>query len=497
MKNKYLVGAFALATPLLMSCATGTEKENSKEKPNILFLFADDLSYNSLHYLGNEVVQTPNIDRLASMGTSFNRCFHQGSWSGAVSVASRAMIATGSYIYHAKANINTAQLWGETFSAAGYDTYLTGKWHNQDNTALKSFDEAKSIGKGMFETKGGSGGPGYFRPTSENNSWTPSDKTLLGHWSPNVKDIIYIDREKSIGEEYVVEMHTSELYANNAIEYLTNHESDSDNPFMMYVAFNAPHDPRQSPQKYIDMYPLEDIQLPANYMDLHPFDQGERYKLRDEKLAPFPRTPEAVKTHIQEYYAIISHMDYQIGRILDALEESGELDNTYIFFSGDHGLAVGGHGLMGKQNQYDHSVRMPFIIAGPDIEKGAVNSAMMYLQGIFATTAELAGIETPESVEFKSIVPLLTGEKDEIYDAIFGSYKDFQRMVRTENYKLILYPQVKEVQLFDMNNDPYELANLADNPENKELKLELFERLLELQDEVGDDFDLSSMKELL
>ena len=497
MKIKHAIGAFALATPFLMSCASTTEKEDPKEKPNILFLFADDLSYNAVNYLGNDIVQTPNINRLAESGTSFTNCFHQGSWSGAVCVASRAMIATGRYIYHARDEINDAPLWGQSFSAAGYDTYITGKWHNKDRTVIKSFDYGVAIGHGMYETKGGKGGMGYFRPSPENNEWSPSDIDLLGHWSPSNKDIVWVDGEKTVTEEYVTQKHTSELYADNAIEFLTNHVPDSDKPFMMYVSFNAPHDPRQSPKEYVDMYPLENIPLPVNYMDLHPFDQGERYSLRDEQLSPFPRTEFAIKTAIQEYYAIITHMDYEIGRIMAALEESGELENTIIVFSGDHGLGMGSHGLLGKQNQYEPSIRMPFVIAGPGIEKGATNDAMMYLQGLYATTGDLADVPVPENLEFKSIAPLLSGEKDEIYDAIFGSYKDFQRMVRTENYKLILYPQVNEVQLFDMKNDPDELNNIAANPENKELKLELYNRLLELQLEVGDDFDLSAMKELL
>ena len=147
---------------------------------------------------------------------------------------------------------------------------------------------------------------------------------------------------------------------------------------MMYVAFNAPHDPRQAPKEFVDRYPLESIELPPNYLPEHPFDQGERYTLRDEILAPFPRTEEAIKIHMQEYYAIISHMDYEIGRILEKLETLGIADNTYIIFTADHGLAVGQHGLLGKQNQYDHSIRVPLVINGPDIQAGTSTDALVY-----------------------------------------------------------------------------------------------------------------------
>jgi len=157
----------------------------------------------------------------------------------------------------------------------------------------------------------------YDRPRP-GNSWSPYDRSLKGHWRP--KDGATV--------------HSSKLLADAAVDYIENNVKKSDNPFFMYVSFNAPHDPRQSPKEYIDMYPPEKIKIPPNYLPQHPFDQGD-YKIRDEVLAPFPRTKEVVQTHISEYYAIITHADHQIGRILDALEKSGEADNNdYYFFIG-------------------------------------------------------------------------------------------------------------------------------------------------------------------
>ena len=159
--------------------------------------------------------------------------------------------------------------------------------------------------------------------------------------------------------------------ANETMGFLEN-ASASENPFFMYIAFNAPHDPRQSPKEYVDMYPVDEIALPANFLPEYPYKDkmGCSKTLRDEMLAPFPRTEYAVKVNRQEYYAIITHMDAQIGRILKKLEETGQSDNTYIFFSADHGLSVGQHGLLGKQNMYEHSLRPPMIIVGPDIPEG-------------------------------------------------------------------------------------------------------------------------------
>lgn len=263
----------------------------------------------------------------------------------------------------------------------------------------------------------------------------------------------------------------------------------------MYVAFNAPHDPRQSPKEYVDMYPLENISLPENFLPEYPHKDeiGCTAGLRDEKLAPFPRTEYSVKVHRQEYYAIISHMDAQIGRILDHLEETGQADNTYIFFSADHGLAVGQHGLIGKQNMYDHSLRPPMIIVGPDIPKGKKKEMAVYLQDIMPTTIEYAGGVVPGYVEFNSLKSFIDGRKSEsYYPEVYGAYMDLQRMIRVDDYKLIVYPYAGVRRLFNLADDPDEKEDLAALPENSDRIHSMFNRLTQLQFEMGDTLDLST-----
>jgi len=445
------------------------------KQPNFLFLFTDDQRFSAVNALFNPEVKTPNMDRLVKRGVAFTHAFNQGSWSGAVCVCSRAMLNTGQYIYHAQANIETAPLWGQTFREAGYDTFMTGKWHNGQATLYKSFSTIGDVGEGMYPSTP-ENGQAYNRPAKGNN-WQPHDQSLKGHW---------MDRNGKI-------IHSSELWADNAISYLEQRADEGSKvPFFMYVAFNAPHDPRQSPKRFIDMYPIEKISVPKNFMTEHPFDQGERYDLRDEKLAPFPRTPEAIKVHLQEYYAIVSHCDEQIGRILDFLESSGQADNTYIILSSDHGLAVGSHGLMGKQNQYDPSIRMPLVICGPYIKGGRRVDDMVYLHSMFATTCDFAGIPLPPSVEFKSLTPAMNGCPCGGEKAIFGSYKDYQRMIRTDKYKLIMYPQVKKTQLFDLVKDPDELENLAYKPQHRDTVYKLFADFKHLQTKVGDTLEINS-----
>lgn len=497
---------FIVTLLLFIGCAKNQKKikpleENSK-RPNFLFILTDDQTYKTIHALNNNEIKTPNMDKLSEQGITFTHCFNQGSWSGAVCVASRTMLITGQTVFRAPQNEvyldkwarsekiksnKEVLLWQEVFSANGYETFITGKWHNSKYAVLKNFDKGEAIGTGMYSSfdKNHSDKLAYNR-SSSSSEWKPWDISFTGHWTPKVNDIIYDENDqKQLGSDYTANKHTSELYADKAINYLMTTVKNIEKPFFMYVAFNAPHDPRQSPKEFVDKYPPASIKIPENYLKEHPFDQGD-HKIRDEKLAPLPRTKEAVQLHRSEYYAIITHFDRELGRILKALKASGKADNTYVILSSDHGLAVGQHGLMGKQNQYDHSIRMPLIIKGPNLGRGKKVNNKVYLQSMFATTCELAFIEIPETVEFKSIKDLLSEEKSEGEKYIFGTYKNFQRMIRSDDYKLIIYPQIKMAQLFDLKNDPNEMNNLATDKIHQKIKIDLFKKLVQKQKELGD-----------
>ncbi|MBG29197.1 MAG: sulfatase [Opitutae bacterium] len=493
MKKSFAI-LFALA-PLLASA----------KKPNILFIIADDQAPLSIGAVNNPEIKTPNLDRLAKQSVLFNNCFNQGSWSGAVCVASRTMLITGQSVFRAPKNkpyldkwansrgaiavegSTEVKLWPEVFRDAGYDTFLTGKWHNNYHAALKGFSHAKAIAKGMYETfdPSGSKKPGYNRPTPTNNHWTPWDPKFTGHWTPFVRDIASKNGVHEVSEEYTVKKHTSELFADHAIKFLSE-ANKTDKPFFMYVAFNAPHDPRQAPKEFVEMYPPSKIKIPENYLPEHPFDNGA-IKIRDEALAPFPRSKEVVQVHRSEYYAIITHMDREIGRILKALKKSGQAENTYVVFTADHGLAVGQHGLMGKQNPYDHSIKMPFMISGPGIRKGATVDEKIYMQSVYPTTCELAGLKVPETVDYSSIVPLVYGKKGARgEDLIFNCYIETQRLVRTDLFKLVHYPKIGRNQLFDLKNDPRETKDLIDDPKHAAVRKDLLSALQKKRKELGD-----------
>jgi arylsulfatase A-like enzyme len=434
---------------LLRTAALGATSTtlSAARRPNILILFSDDQRYDTLSGLGHPEVKTPNLDRLMKRGTAFDHAFIMGGTIGAICVPSRAMLLTGQSLFHVHDSIiapdkapsarqRPFEMFPETFHRAGYTTFGTGKWHNGPKLYARAFER---------------GGPIMFGGMSDHDKVPVMDYDPAGEY-PKAK--------VRTGEKF-----SSELFSDAAVRFLREYKEDK--PFLMYVAYTAPHDPRTPPQDYVAMYPAEHTKLPPNFLPQHPFDNGEM-KVRDEMLAPWPRTPETIRRHIAEYYGMITHMDAQIGRVLAALQESGKADNTIVVFAGDNGLAVGQHGLLGKQNLYDHSIRVPLILAGPGVPRGKRTSAMCYLLDLFPTLCDLTGVEAPATVEGRSLAPVLRGRSETARDSIFAAYRDVQRTVRTERWKLILY-QVsgrRTVQLFDIRNDPWEMKNLAQDPQH-------------------------------
>lgn len=489
----------------LLGCQT--QKETiSPTQPNIVLIFADDMTYSAVNALGNKEIHTPNLDHLVQEGTTFTHAYNMGGWNGAVCLASRAMMISGRYLWRAeqftknwrnKESEAYQKSWGKLMENAGYNTYMTGKWH-VDAPADTIFQIAKHIRPGMpddawqhhemvknFKEVVGQKidgrvvkpedvmPVGYNRPLGEKDtSWSASDPKFGGFWEGG--------------------KHWSEVLKDDALDFIETAKT-KDNPFFMYLAFNAPHDPRQAPQSFLDLYDLDNISLPKSFQPEYPNKEaiGCGQDLRDEALAPFPRTEYAAKVHIKEYYAIISHLDAQIGAIMDALEATGKMENTYIFFTADHGLAAGKHGFLGKQNLYDHSIRTPFMVKGPTIPKNKKMETDIYLQDVMATSLDLAGMEKPDYVEFNSLLPLVNGEKTtRNHLAIYGAYRDLQRMIRKDGYKLIVYPTIQQLLLYDVKNDPEEINNLAETPEQQNRIKGLFSDLIQLQKEMGDELDL-------
>ncbi len=408
----------------------------SDSRPNILFFFTDDQRFNTIRALGNDEIITPNIDALVRRGTAFTNAYIMGGTNPAVCMPSRAMLMSGRTLFHLDREGQDVpadhRMFPEVLRESGYTTFGTGKWHNGPGSYARCFSTGDRI---------------FFGGMSEHFEVPLNDFDPSGRYP---EEAIRVEDKR----------HSSDLFSDSIVDFLRSHDDNS--PFCAYLAFTAPHDPRDTHQKYHDMYDPDTVTLPDNFMAEHPFDNGEM-RIRDELLAPWPRTPEVVRQHLAAYYAMITHLDDQVGRVMNALDESGHLDDTIVVFAGDNGLAVGEHGLMGKQNLYDHSVHVPLILGGPGVPQGTTSDAFAYLIDIYPTLFDLIGEPLPETVEGESLVPAMNDPDVPHRSTLFFAYRDIQRSVRDERYKLIEYAVNGErtTQLFDLQDDPFETNDLS------------------------------------
>lgn len=451
-----------------------------KKKPNVLFIVTDDQRWDTIRALGNEEIITPNLDKLVSRGTSFVRAHIAGGTCGAVCMPSRAMILSGRNPFHLEGlgeNIPPEhKTLAETFKKNGYETIGLGKWHNGCPAYSRSFTQgAKIFFGGMWDH--------WNVPTCRYDPTGKYDNVI------NFVVDFYKDNQPQPQhcDEFDPGKHSSTLLTDSAIELLKEN-AGKEKPFFMYLAYLAPHDPRTMPDEFREMYDSENIKLPPNFRETI----DTNYPLmvhRDEHLASYPREENEIKRHIAEYFAMITHLDYEIGRLLKALHESGEEDNTIIVFTGDNGLAVGQHGWLGKEDIYEHGVRIPLIMAGPGIAENVRNDAYVYLYDIFPTLCEKAGIDIPDSADGKSFARLLDGKAGENFrDELYLIFDEYVRGIKDENYKLIEYrngdtKEDKWTFLYDIKTDPWETVNLAHEEQYKEKVKQMREKILRHRDE--------------
>jgi len=467
-----LVHSFNLCVfAFLCAFALNAVAVQSAERPNLLLIVADDQRPDTISALGNKHIQTPYLDEIVRRGTVFTRatCAHP------LCHPSRAELITGCTGFRngtwSELKLNAGvPLWPQTMKAAGYRTCYVGKLHTAGRPSSVGYDECD----GLY----GSGPPGdapYVdfrgRPATGYRGWQFQDEA--GRRFP----------ELGIG----LTPNISSEFAAAAIRLI---EKQDDRPFFIHVNFTAPHDPRLWPPGYEKTYDPAKLPLPANFRPEHPFDHGN-IRGRDELLLPFPRTADDVRQELACYYAVSSHMDEQIGRIFKALDESGQRENTIVIFTSDHGLAIGSHGLVGKQNMYEHTINVPLIMAGPGIPAGERRAAQCYLRDLFPTICDLTGIAVPD-VDGRSLEPVLRDKMDAIYPFIIGYFQDSQRMVREGDWKLIWYPKIDRWQLFNVATDPQELSDVIDEAAHREKMADLRGKLLRCLKDKGDPISTSN-----
>jgi arylsulfatase A-like enzyme len=415
MKLHTLICRWGVVFALPLGILQGAEAP--VRRPNILHIHADDHRADGLRALGTPWIHTPNLDSLVERGTTFTRCYTMGSMSGAVCQPSRTMMLTGKSwlrIPGPKVPLQALDASGflpRVMASAGYQTFHVGKGGNEFTPGLESYEKNLRMDDHTPEKRRGS----------------------------------------------------SERHADAVMQFLD--ERDQQKPFYVYLAPPVPHDPRVAAPEFHGRYRPEEVPLPAAFLPVHPFDNGEM-TVRDEQLAPWPRTPEDTRRQLADYYACVTGLDHHVGRILERLRKEGQWENTVVVFSGDNGLSLGEHGLFGKQNLYEFGgMHVPLVLAGPGIPRGK-SEALVYLMDLLPTFADLGGAETPKGVEGRSLVPVMTGKEAKVREVLYTGYKQCQRAVRDDRWKVIRYPLVDVTQLFDLQNDPRERTNLADKPEH-------------------------------
>ena len=445
-----------------------SEQPSAGKTPNILLLVTDDQRPDTIRALGNSIIQTPNLDSIVRDGMTFTRAIAPYP----LCVPSRAEIITGCDSFRNHVGVSGTRMnpglvrWGDCMRDAGYHAWYVGKWMNDGRPINRGYEQSD----GLFVGGGGQWWKPqvdhHGRPVTGYRGWIFQDDQ--GNKFP----------EKGVG----LTPHIDREFADAAIRFI---HRKPNKPFFLHVNFTAPHDPLLMPPGYEDKYDPAEIPIPPNLLPKHPFDHGN-FEGRDEQLLPWPRTPQDVCEDLAVYYAVIAHMDEQVGRILAALEMTGQASDTIVIFTSDHGLAMGSHGLRGKQNMYEHTVGVPLLFRGPGIPQGKRTSAQCYLRDLYPTVCEMVGIDIPETVQGRSLAPVLRGDKQSVHECVFGYFRDTQRMIRTDRWKLVHYPQVGKYQLFDLAHDADELTNLADDAAHSEWLVQLRNKLGAWQKEVGD-----------
>lgn len=471
--------AASLGLSLTPEPVTG-EKE-SPERHNILFISIDDLRTELNSYSRDHII-SPNIDRLASQGIRFERAYVQM----AICHASRASMLTGyqPVANHIYSTFSVEQLMpgaltiNKFFENQGYDVFGIGKLYHYPEDYIEQFDDG--LRNQLSDWVGNiPQGSGYITPSQGRGYITPEaisqmDESGRGPaWEyADVEDNAYFDG-----------------YLTDRIVERLGQVRDSDRPFFIGVGFMKPHLPFNAPQKYWDLYDHDEITTADNpYYPIngsiygkHAFGELRNYSnIPDDQSEPIDLDTQKMLIH--GYYACVSYIDAQIGKIHKALEENGLLDNTIIVLWSDHGFKLGEHGMWAKHTNFEHDTRIPMIFSGPGIEKNAVTYSFAQSVDIFPTLADLTGFDVPDQLHGTSLVPVLQNPEAKVQDqaySIWPSYRGNRRVqeeailgysVRTESFRYTKWVQVSsgevlDQELFDHAKDPEENRNVIDDPQ--------------------------------
>ncbi len=437
----------------------------AQSRPNVLFIAVDDMN-NDLGTYGHPVVKTPHLDRLAARGTRFDRAYCQFPLCS----PSRTSIMTGlrpdvAQVYdlttHFRDRVPDVVTLPQLFRQHGYVAARVGKIYHYGNPGQIGTD-------------------GLDDPASWDERVNPSgrdkvEESLIINHTPQRGLGSSLSLLKAEGTD---EEQTDGMVATEIIRLMEQHQ---DRPFFLAAGFYRPHCPYVAPKKYFDLYPLEAITLPA----VTEADRAGRPQAALASTRPWPWygvTETQARESLQAYWAAISFVDAQIGRLLDALERLGLADNTIVVFWSDHGYHVGDHGLWKKQSLYDRSARSPLIIAAPGQRTpGGASPRTVELLDLYATLADLCSLPKPAHVDGQSLRPLLDQPDapwdrpafTQVWRGRFSGHS-----LRTERYRYTEWDNGQAgAELYDYEADPAEARNVVEDPRYAQTVASLRERL--------------------
>jgi len=515
-KIRFFYVLIIISVPILFHFCSGI-KEPGNQKPNIIYIMADDHAYQAVSNYGHGLNETPNIDRIAHEGVMFNQSFVTNS----ICAPCRAVLLTGKYS-HINGHLDNGstfdgsqQTFPKLLQQAGYQTAMVGKWH------LKS----DPTGFDYWNVLPGQGA--YYNPDFTEN-----------------------------GEKKKYEGYTTNIITDLALNWLQN-QRDETKPFCLLLHHKAPHRNWMPDTTKLTMYDDKTFDLPSNFHDdyanmgraakeqdmmigetmMWGHDMKFRYDLNGDSTERFywrqldRMTPEQraawdaayepknqalidapldgkeltewkFQRYIKDYLRTISSVDDNVGRVLDYLDEAGLTENTIIVYTSDQGFYLGEHGWFDKRFIYEQSLRMPLVVRYPaGIEKGQVLEEMVMNLDFAPTFLDYAGVPVQDDIQGRSFRKILEGETpDDWRDAVYYHYYEYPAVhsvkrhfgIRTDRYKLIhFYHDIDEWELYDLQTDPDEMNNIIGDSANEELVRELKEMLLQLQEQYGDSEELA------
>ncbi len=460
-RRDFLKGAIAgTAAGLVGLPATASTGKAGASKPNILFIMSDQHKALAMGCYGNEDVKTPVFDSMAANGIRFHNAFVQSP----LCIPSRACLLTGKYpqshgLQHKNRLLSSDEVFlADVLRDAGYWVGSVGKMHHIPPTDKRGFADLYDIP--MWER----GKAGMAKIHTKNVAGTPNQ---------------FIHGISGLAPEN----HPTAQLTNKAITQLKDRAAEPDRPFLLWVSYVPPHHPCLPPQEYADMYDPAKIALPPNFNKPRYYATWHLRMMQQYFNTDYPTDENAIRTFIARYYGEISLIDFNIGRILKALDELGLAENTLVIYTADHGDFAGEHGTIMKGDVYDPLTRVPLIMRFPgQYPRGKTVDQLVEQIDLMPTFLDFAGVEIPGTVQGETLVPLVRGETDTHKDYIFSMIRTWHMRqaryaVRSRRWLYVEDTFMDREMLFDLEKDPWQTDNVILLPRNESVLRTYRERL--------------------